>query len=82
MRVPIGPEYVQTILAVAARDPSIGRVLREICALEGAARAAALDLVAAHCAARDAPRDLFVCIAALRQDEVARQIAEGLGPAG
>ena len=38
----ISDEYVQTILEVAARDASIARVLREICALEDGMRASAL----------------------------------------
>jgi hypothetical protein len=71
-------EYVDVILQVAARDPSIARVLREICALDGPTRATALGLVAAHLRTRRAPQDVLDCIAMLRQDAVARRIAEVL----
>ena len=43
-------EYVEAILQVAARDASIAGVLREICALDGAVRSGALELVRAHLA--------------------------------
>ena len=75
-------EYVRTILEVAGRDPSIARVLREICALEGDMRASALDLVGAHLRATSAPADVLDCVRALRQDDVARAIIARLGPPG
>jgi hypothetical protein len=80
--VPTSAEYVSVIIEVAARDPSIARVLREICRLDGALRGSALDLVAAHLRARDTARDVLECVAALRQDEIAGRIAEALGPPG
>jgi hypothetical protein len=70
---------VDLILQVAERDESIARVLREICSLDGAARGSALDLVGAHLGSR-VPRDVAACIDALRGDDVARRIAERLGP--
>ena len=73
-------EYVEAMLQVAARDASIAGVLREICALDGAVRAGALDLVGAHLRTRPTARDVFECLDALRRDEVARRIAERLGP--
>ncbi len=73
-------EYVDVILQVAARDPSIAGVLREICALDDATRATALGLVAAHLRTRRAQQDVLDCIALLRQDAVARRIAELLPP--
>ncbi|MBI4637060.1 MAG: hypothetical protein HY727_11990 [Candidatus Rokubacteria bacterium] len=75
-------EYVEAILAVAARDASIARILREICALDGAVRAGALDLVGAHLGAQRVGRDVVECLEALRQEEVARRIAERLEPSG
>jgi hypothetical protein len=72
--------YVAAVLEVAERDASIARVLREICALDGAVRAGALDLVGAHLRTRTAAADVFSCLAALRSDAVARRIAERLGP--
>ncbi|MBI1735227.1 MAG: hypothetical protein HYR51_08640 [Candidatus Rokubacteria bacterium] len=72
--------YVAAVVAVAARDPSIARVLREICALAGAVRTGALDLVGAHLRTRTSDGDVFACLEALRRDEVARRIAERLGP--
>jgi hypothetical protein len=72
--------YVATIVAAAERDDSIARVLREICALDGAVRGGALDLVGGHL--RSAGRDVVECLEALRRDEVARRIAERLGPPG
>jgi hypothetical protein len=77
-----GPPYdiVATIVAVAERDDSIARVLREICALDGAVRSGALDLVGGYL--RSAGRDVVDCLEALRRDEVARRIAEKLGPPG
>jgi len=71
-------EYVDVILQVAARDQSIAHVLREICTLEGATRAAALGLVAAHLRTRRVDQAVLDCIAMLRQDAVARRIAEVL----
>jgi hypothetical protein len=73
-------EYVETIVAVAARDASIARVLREICALDGAVRAGALDLVGAHLRTHAAAEDVLACVQALRRDDVARRIVERLGP--
>lgn len=73
-------EYVEVILKVAARDPSIARVLREICALDTAVRGTALGLVAAHLRTRRVDQDVLDCIAMLRQDAVARRIAETLPP--
>ncbi len=72
--------YVETIVAAAERDDSIARVLREICALDGAVRGGALDLVGGHL--RSAGRDVVECLDALRRDEIARRIAERLGPPG
>lgn len=76
----MNPADVALILEVAARDPSIARVLREICALEGAARRAALDLVAAHVSGHALAADVRACVAALQRDDVARRIADALGP--
>ena len=73
-------EYVDVILQVAARDQSIAGILREICALDGATRATALGLVAAHLRTRRVEQDVLDCIALLRQDAVARRIAELLPP--
>ena len=75
-------EYVQTILEVAARDASIARVLREICALEDGMRASALELVGAHLRTTAAAADVLECVQALRRDEVARAIVDRLGPPG
>jgi len=72
--------YVATIVAAARRDDSIARVLREICALDGAVRGGALDLVGGYL--RSAGRDVVECLDALRRDEIARRIAECLGPPG
>lgn len=77
---PEPPDIVSTIVAVAERDDSIARVLREICALDGAVRSGALDLVGGYL--RSAGRDVMECLEALRRDEVARRIAERLGPPG
>jgi hypothetical protein len=71
-------EYVEVILKVAARDASIARVLREICALDGASRTTALGLVSAHLRTRNTAPDVLDCIALLRQDAVAQRIAEVL----
>jgi hypothetical protein len=73
-------EYVDVILQVAARDQSIAGVLREICALDAATRATALGLVAAHLRTRRVEQDVLDCITLLRQDAVARRIAELLPP--
>ena len=74
--------YVETIIQVAARDASIARVLREICALDGAVRAGALELVGAHLRTQAAGADVLECVQALREDAVARRIAQRLGPPG
>ena len=71
-------EYVQVILQVAERDESIARVLREICGLDSALRATALGLVGTHLRTRGVRQDVLDCIAMLRQDAVARRIAEVL----
>jgi hypothetical protein len=68
-------EYVDVILQVAARDPSIARVLREICVLDGATRSTALGLVAAHLRGHGGAQDVLDCIALLRQDAIAQRIA-------
>jgi len=78
MLEPATTEYVDVILQVAERDASIARVLREICGLDGALRATALGLVGTHLRTRGAPQDVLDCIALLRQDAVARRIAEVL----
>jgi DNA-binding FrmR family transcriptional regulator len=74
--------YVDAIVQVAERDASIARVLREICALDGAVRAGALELVGAHLRTHAAAADVLQCVQALREDAVARRIAERLGPPG
>lgn len=79
MAEPDSSEYVSAIIHIAARDPSIARVLREICALDGAARASALDLVASRLRAHPMGDQVLACVTALRRDEVARRIAEALG---
>ena len=71
-------EYVDVILQVAGRDETIAGVLREICGLDGALRSTALGLVATHLRTRGASQDVLDCIAMLRQDAVARRIAEVL----
>jgi len=71
-------EYVDVILQVAERDASIARVLHEICGLDPALRATALGLIATHLRTRGASQDVLDCIAMLRQDAVARRIAEAL----
>lgn len=75
-------EYIDAIIQVAARDASIARVLREICALDTAARAGALDLVGAHLRTHAVSADVLECVAALRRDDVVKQIAERLGLLG
>lgn len=72
--------YVETIIAAAERDASIARVLREICALASDVRGGALDLVGAHLRTQAAAADVLRCVQALREDAVARRIAERLGP--
>ena len=57
-------------------------MLREICALDGAVRADALELVGAHLRTQAAAGDVLECVRALRDDAVARRIAERLGPPG
>ena len=71
---------VDVIVQVAERDASIARVLREICTLDGATRASALDLVRAHLGPR-ATSEVLECLEALRGDDLARTLAERLGPA-
>lgn len=71
---------VEAMLHVAASDPSVARVLREICHLDSPARGAALDLVAAHVRGRGADDAVLACIALLRRDDVAGRIREALGP--
>jgi hypothetical protein len=75
-------DYVRAILDVAARDASIARILREICALEVGVRSSALDLVGAHLRATSAGPDVLDCVQALRRDDVARAIIGHLGPPG
>jgi hypothetical protein len=69
---------VEVLAEVAARDESIARVLREICALDGVTRRCALDLVGAHLGPR-ASRDVLDCLEALRGDDLASRLAERLG---
>jgi hypothetical protein len=76
----ISEQYVETIIRVAEGDASIARVLREICALSGDVRAGALELVGAHLRTQAAAADVLQCVLALREDTVARRIAERLGP--
>jgi DNA-binding FrmR family transcriptional regulator len=78
----IAEANVEAMIQVAERDASIARVLREICALEGAVRAGALELVGAHLRTHAAAADVLACVQALREDAVARRIAERLGPPG
>ena len=75
-------EYVEAILQVAARDSSIAGVLREICALDGAVRSGALELVRAHLRTHAAAADVLECVQALSHDDVAQRIVERLGPPG
>lgn len=70
---------VDVIVQAAERDESIARALREICALDGATRRCALDLMSAHLSRRTSP-DVLECLEALRGDELARTLAERLGP--
>jgi hypothetical protein len=76
----ISEQYVETIVRAAEGDASIARVLREICALSGDVRAGALELVFAHLRTQAAGPDVLECVRALREDAVARRIAERLGP--
>jgi hypothetical protein len=78
----IAEAYVEAIVQAAARDASIARVLREICALDGVVRAGALELVGAHLRTHAAADDVLECVRALREDAVALRIAERLGPPG
>ena len=71
---------VEAIIEAAERDQSIARVLREICALEATVRAGALELVGAQLRTHAAAADVIAVVQALRRDEVARRIAERLGP--
>ena len=77
-----GSEYVAAILAVAERDASIARMLREICALDADVRGSALDLMGVQLRTQAAPADVLECVQALRREEVARAIAACLGPPG
>ena len=79
---PVDEAYVTAIVTAAERDVSIARVLREIAALDGPIRAGALDLVSAHLRTRLGDADVFTCLETLRRDDVARRIAERLGPPG
>jgi len=75
-------DYIEAMLQVAARDPSIAGVLREICALDGAVRSGALALVRAHLRTHAAAADVLECVQALSHDDVARRVVERLGPPG
>ena len=79
---PVTSEYVAAILAVAERDPSIARVLREICALDDDVRDSALALMAAQLRTQAAAADVLACVQALGRQDVARAIAARLGPPG
>jgi hypothetical protein len=80
--IPPGADDVAIILAVAERDASIARMLREICALADGVRDSALQLVSAHLRTQAAAPDVLACVQALRREEVARAIAARLGPPG
>jgi len=71
---------IDVIVAAAQRDQSIARVLREICALEATVRAGALELVGAQLRTHAAAEDVIAVVQALRRDDIARRIAERLGP--
>ena len=75
-------EYVEAMLQIAARDASIAGVLREICALDGAVRSGALELVRAHLRTHAAAADVLECVQALSHDDLARRVVERLGPPG
>ncbi|MBI2160028.1 MAG: hypothetical protein HYU25_06590 [Candidatus Rokubacteria bacterium] len=74
-------EYVDAIVQVCERDPSVARVLREIVGLEAAVRSSALDLVGAHLRIHSAAGDILDTVEALKRDEIARRLGERLGPA-
>ena len=74
-------EYVDAIVQVCARDPSVARVLREIVSLDAAVRSSALDLIGAHLRIHSAAGDVLDTVEALKRDEIARRLAEHLGPA-
>ena len=76
----IDEHYVEAIIRAAEGDASIAHVLREICALTGDVRSGALELVGAHLRTQAASADVLECVRALREDAVARRIAERLGP--
>ena len=71
-------EYVDAMAQAAARDASIGRVLREILSLDGAVRSSALDLVAAHLRVHSAAGDVLDCIDMLKRDTIAQRLSERL----
>jgi len=71
-------EYVDAMAQAAERDASIGRVLREILSLDGAVRASALDLVAAHLRVHSAAGDVLDCIDMLKRDAIAQRLSERL----
>jgi DNA-binding FrmR family transcriptional regulator len=75
-------DYIEAMLQVASRDASIAGVLREICALDGAVRSGALELVRAHLRTHAAAADVLECVQALSSDDVARRVVERLGPPG
>lgn len=75
-------EYVEIVARAASRDPSVARVLREICGLDSAARRAALLLVGAHLRAGGAADDILGCVEALQRDAIARRLGQRLGAAG
>ena len=75
-------DYIEAMLRSAARDASIAGVLREICALDGAVRSGALELVRAHLRTHAAAADVLECVQALSHDDVARRVVERLGPPG
>ncbi len=74
-------EYVDAMVQVAARDASIGRVLREILSLDGAVRSSALDLIAAHLRVHAAAGDVLDCIDLLKRDAIAERLSERLAAA-
>ncbi len=69
---------VDVMLQVAGSDPSIARMLREVCGLDGGVRSLALDLMAARLRSHARASDLLNALATLRRDDVARRIAEAL----
>jgi hypothetical protein len=71
-------EYVDAMVEAAEREPSIGRVLREILSLDGAVRSSMLDLVAAHLRVHTAAGDVLDCIDMLKRDAVAQRLGERL----